>query len=162
MTDSHRGDLVVDALQATVGFWQASWRSGPPACRGDRRTSRPQRNGGASNGVKVCVADRDNGRIQQFSTSGVFLLQWGGKGSGNGKFSFPWGAVTDQAGCVYVSDRFNHRIQKFHDGAYVAKFGSPGSGDGQLSEPFGVAVDLGGRVYVADWGNYRIQVFEPA
>jgi hypothetical protein len=39
MTDSRRGDLVVDALQAAVGFWQPSWRSGPPACRADRRTS---------------------------------------------------------------------------------------------------------------------------
>ncbi len=32
----------------------------------------------------VYVTDRDNDRIQKFTSDGVFILKWGGLGSGDG------------------------------------------------------------------------------
>src|SRR5215211_3087166 len=39
----------------------------------------------------IYVVDRDNHRIQKFTSAGVFLVAWGSQGSGNGQFSFPVG-----------------------------------------------------------------------
>jgi hypothetical protein len=83
-----------------------------------------------------------------------YLYQWGTYGAGDGQFSTPIGVT------VYVSDRGNHRIQKFtSDGTFLTKWGTQGSGDGQFNLPFGVAVDASGNVYVAEYGNNRIQRF---
>ena len=38
----------------------------------------------------VYVADRDNNRIQKFTSSGGYLTQWGSYGSGNGQFNTPF------------------------------------------------------------------------
>jgi len=44
-------------------------------------------------------------------------------------------------GSVYVSDWFNHRIQKFtSEGVFVSKWGTEGTGDGQFIQPATVAV----------------------
>lgn len=98
-------------------------------------------------------------------TPPAFLLKWGSSGSGAGQFGegafgAALGVAVDPSGNVYVSDSFNHRIQKFSSsGAFLNKWGSGGSGDGQFLSPSGVAVDGQGRVYVADFGNHRIQKF---
>jgi DNA-binding beta-propeller fold protein YncE len=61
----------------------------------------------------VYVADLGNNRIQKFDSSGTFLGEWGGYGSGDGQFSYPQGVAVDSSGNVYVADTNNHRIQKF-------------------------------------------------
>jgi DNA-binding beta-propeller fold protein YncE len=61
----------------------------------------------------VYVADRDNHRIQQFTSSGSFLRKWGSRGSNIGQFDSPWGIAVDDLGNVYVADSFNDRIQRF-------------------------------------------------
>ena len=66
----------------------------------------------------------------------------------------------DSSGNVYVSDRYNHRIQKFDSsGNFLLKWGSFGTGDGQFARPRGNAVDSSGNVYVVDAYNHRIQKF---
>jgi tripartite motif-containing protein 71 len=110
----------------------------------------------------VYVADRDNHRVQKFSsTDGInytFVTKWGSYGTGDSQFNLPSGIVVDSSGNVYVSDSSNSRIQKFTGaGAFVTKWGSYGTGDGQFQYPLGVSVDSSGNVYVADYGNYRIQ-----
>ena len=61
-------------------------------------------------------------------------------GAGDGEFNYPSGIATDESGFVYVTDTYNHRIQKFtSDGQFVAKWGSYGSGDGQFNYPRGIA-----------------------
>ena len=59
----------------------------------------------------VYVVERD--RAQKFTSTGTYLTQWGSPGSGNGQFNQPYGVATDAVGDIYVSDTYNHRIQKF-------------------------------------------------
>jgi sugar lactone lactonase YvrE len=77
-------------------------------------------------------------------------------------FVGPTYIALDKHGYVFVSDTWNHRIQKFSpDGVFITKWGGLGTGDGQFISPHGVAVDSSGFLYVADEGNHRIQKFSP-
>ena len=88
---------------------------------------------------------------------GVFVRQWGGKGSGEGQFNYPW-EVCVSGGEVFVCDGFNHRVQVFGmDGRFVRQWGGKGSGEGQFDRPVGVCVS-GGEVFVCDGRNDRVQV----
>ena len=108
----------------------------------------------------VYVADTNNHRIQKFDNAGVYVTQWGSRGSGNIQFESPRGVAVDGAGNVYVADTGNNRIQKFTSaGGYVTQWGSQGNGDSKFRSPTGVVVDRTGNVYVADTGNNRIQKF---
>jgi DNA-binding beta-propeller fold protein YncE len=54
-----------------------------------------------------------SGRIQQFTSGGVYLRGFGGAGTGPGRFYAPHGLAFDSRGRLYVVDGFNHRVQKF-------------------------------------------------
>ena len=127
---------------------------------------------------KIYVADSGNNRIQVFNPDGSFQRQWGStckldtkegcQGDGRGQFNEPWGIAVDQEGSVYVSDTWNHRIQKFDkDGKFVNMWGVFESTGGELGKPFAfygprqVAVGKDGKIYVMDTGNKRVQVFNP-
>ena len=89
-----------------------------------------------------------------------FSLKWGKKGTGDGEFDSAGGVVAASDGSVYVTDPFQHRIQKFtSEGVFVTKWGTPGEGDGEFNRPAAVAVASDGSVYVSDWFNHRIQKF---
>ncbi len=126
----------------------------------------------------VYVADSGNNRIVVFGPDGTFLRQWGstckldtGEGcvdGGKGQFNEPWGIAVGADGSVYVSDTWNHRIQKFtNTGEFVTMWGSFGSTGGELGQenllygPRTVTVGLDGNVSVMDTGNKRVQVFTP-
>src|ERR1035438_4450401 len=71
-----------------------------------------------------------------------YLFQWGGVGSGNGQFDYPYGIVADRSNNVYVTDTDNHRIEKFDsNGNYLTQWGSYGTNNGQFYWPNGIAVD---------------------
>jgi tripartite motif-containing protein 71 len=42
--------------------------------------------------------------VDKFSSTGAYLSQFGGCGSGNGQFSFPIGIALDSDGNSYVTD----------------------------------------------------------
>ena len=68
-------------------------------------------------------------------------LAGGGQGTGDGEFNRPAAFAVASDGSVYVSDWFNHRIQKFtSEGVFVSKWGTEGTGDGQFIQPATVAV----------------------
>jgi len=104
----------------------------------------------------VYVADAGNSRIQKFTSSGVYLTQWGS--GGGGLIDYPWSLATDAAGNVFVVDL--DIIQEFTStGTYLTQWGSDGFGAGQFRAADGVATDPAGNVYVAEDDNNRIQRF---
>ena len=89
-----------------------------------------------------------------------FMTKWGTGGTGDGQFGFPAMAAVDSSGNIYVTDNYNHRVQKFaSDGTFLTKWGSQGAGNGQFDAPVGIAIDGTGNVYVADMENHTIQKF---
>jgi DNA-binding beta-propeller fold protein YncE len=117
------------------------------------------------------VADSRNNRILHLDPTGTILHEWGTFGDANvpsapapiGTFNEPWGVAVGPDGSVYVTDTWNHRVQKFTaTGTPLTmwgQYGLPGTIEGFWG-PRGIAVDRNGRVYVADTGNKRIMVFD--
>jgi DNA-binding beta-propeller fold protein YncE len=117
----------------------------------------------------IYVADSRNNRIQKFDGMGKLLLAWGSLGSldaktaNPGTFNEPWGVAVAADGSVYVSDTWNHRIQKFDaNGKFLQMWGIFGQAEtpDAFWGPRAIAIDGQGRVYVADTGNKRIVVFD--
>ncbi|HEX5807199.1 MAG TPA: NHL repeat-containing protein, partial [Anaerolineales bacterium] len=120
------------------------------------------------------IADSRNHRILRIASDGSLLNEWGTFGdnaAGNAPistFNEPWGLAVGPDGSVYVSDTWNHRIQKFTaEGEPVTMWGQYGQPLPEVPEsksyfwgPRGVAVDRQGHVFVADTGNKRIVVFD--
>lgn len=115
------------------------------------------------------AADSRNHRILRLAANGSLIGQWGAYGDGvgapnpAGTFNEPWGVAVGPDGSVYVSDTWNHRIQKFSaDGKPLKMWGRFGQGESPDAfwGPRGIAVDSQGRVYVADTGNKRIVIFD--
>ena len=116
------------------------------------------------------VADSRNHRIQHLSADGKVIKVWGtfadqANGSAPiGTFNEPWGVAVGPDGNVYVSDTWNHRVQKFSaDGTPIKMWGVFGTSEtpGALYGPRGISVGKDGKVYVADTGNKRIVVYDP-
>ncbi len=116
------------------------------------------------------VADSLNHRILHMDPDGGLLNSWGSFAQSTdqaaapaGTFNEPWGVAVGPDGSVYVTDTWNHRVQKFtKDGKPLAQWGIFGQAEtlDALYGPRGIAVDPEGRVYVADTGNKRIVVFD--
>ncbi|MBU0512613.1 MAG: TIGR03663 family protein [Chloroflexi bacterium] len=115
------------------------------------------------------VADTGNHRIQHLSTAGEVLHVWGtfaDSAAGDappGTFYEPWGIAVGPDGSVFVTDTWNHRVQKFTpEGQFITQwgyFGQAETGDA-LWGPRDVAVDADGLVYVTDTGNKRVVIFD--
>ena len=107
---------------------------------------------------RLWVSDPYNDRFAIFTTDGVFVEFWGGRGGGDGQFRLTrrngdgYGAIAFAPdGSFYVLDVGNYRVQKFDAKRQFAKaWGSLGSGPGQYQDPVGIAVGRDGRVHILD------------
>jgi DNA-binding beta-propeller fold protein YncE len=121
------------------------------------------------------IADSRNHRILHVASDGTLIQEWGtfadqlaGGDVPMGTFNEPWGVAVGPDGSVYVSDTWNHRVQKFtENGEPIKMWGQYGQPLPELPEsnssfwgPRGIAVNDQGQVFVADTGNKRIVVFD--
>lgn len=109
-------------------------------------------------GDRVYVGDQENGRVQVFTTDGVFVRLWS-----DPQFQHLHDVGIDpSSGDVYVGDYELDVLQRFTaTGELVVELGGTGTGTGQFDGVWGVSTDSGGNVYVADTFNRRIQKLDP-
>lgn len=108
---------------------------------------------------RILVADTGNGRVQEFSRAGVFLVSIGSKGTGHGQFSQPNGIAVDGRGSIYVSEVGNHRVQKLApDGTFMTEWKGPPPG---FYGPRRIAIGSDTAIYVVDQGHDRIVKLGP-
>ena len=124
------------------------------------------------------VADQGNHTIRKITPAGVVTTLAGlaGKsGSTNGtgseaRFYYPQKIAVDDAGNLYVVDKYNQTIRKITPAGVVTTLaglaGASGSTNGTGSEarfyqPSGITVDNAGNVYVADTANHTIRKITP-
>jgi ABC-type Fe3+ transport system permease subunit/sugar lactone lactonase YvrE len=103
------------------------------------------------------------GRVQKFSSNGVFMLSWQMPQIERGK---PKGMGRDRDGNILVVEPHYSRVNLFSPaGKLLAQWGSHGTNGGQLSLPRGVAVDSHREIFVSEYQEIeRVQkfAFDPA
>jgi sugar lactone lactonase YvrE len=95
-----------------------------------------------------------NARIAKFDRNGVFVKQWGTRGTGPGQFSGIHGIDADRNGRVYVADRGNNRIQVFDpEGTHLDTWPN-------MRFPNHVVATPNDGVWVADGTNARLLKYD--
>lgn len=101
-----------------------------------------------------------NATVDKYSASGQFLFQFGGLGTGLGKFNYPSRIAVTPDGTVIVSDSRAEKIVVLDDsGNFLFEKLGVQTGTTVLKRPRGIAVDDQGLVYIADAGLQQVQVF---
>src|SRR5690349_4323662 len=106
-------------------------------------------------GGNAWVADTNHHRVQEFSSSGEFVSQFGVEGE-------PLGIAVDAEGNVWIVETI--RIRKYKaNGELLLSFGSEGEGNGQFKSAQDIAIDPSGNLWVVDKGkgatDVRVQKF---
>ena len=112
----------------------------------------------------LVVADRDNGRLQWFTTGGSFVRDLRADALGR-----PWSVAPAAAGALFVADGGDQRpgaeragiVELDPSGRIVRRFGAFGAALGELDEPHMLAVSEDRDVFVVEIGNRRLQRFSP-
>jgi ABC-type spermidine/putrescine transport system permease subunit II/sugar lactone lactonase YvrE len=113
----------------------------------------------------VAVDAQDNlyvtdmtGRVQKFSSNGVFLLSWQMPQTDKGR---PKGMCNDRQGGIVVNEPHYSRVNHFApDGKLLVQWGVHGTNAGLLTFPRSVAVNSRHEIYVSEYGLVeRIQRF---
>jgi uncharacterized protein (TIGR03437 family) len=132
----------------------------------------------------LIICDSGNNRIRKVTAATGVISTIAGRGQGFGGdggpatdalLFTPIGAIADQAGNLYFSDRSNHRVRKVAANTGVittiAGFGptNPSTGAGgfngdglaapasALNAPTGLALDSAGNLYIGDRDNGRVR-----
>lgn len=107
----------------------------------------------ATIGERLYTTNYSSDKIQEFTTAGELVTEWGSAGSGEQQFSNPYGIAIDPTSeDVYIADCGNNRIEQYnHSGGYITAFTS------SLSCPSSAAVGAAREIYVDDSNNARIQ-----
>ncbi|CAF4049828.1 unnamed protein product, partial [Adineta steineri] len=105
-----------------------------------------------------------NKPILRWNTTGITVAGYGSvSGTSSYYLNAPWDVALDWSNTLYVSDRYNHRIQKFlmntKNGTTVAGQMSATSGStmDKLNQPTGIYLDINGNLFISDAVNNRIQ-----
>jgi len=113
----------------------------------------------------VAVDAQDNlyvtdmtGRVQKFSSNGVFLLSWQMPQTDKGR---PKGMCVDREGNIVVNEPHYSRVNLFSPaGHLVIQWGVHGTNVGEIAFPRAVAVNSRNEIYVSEYGLVeRVQCF---
>ena len=111
---------------------------------------------------EIAVTERENHRVQVFSSDGTYLRSFGRYGSKQGEFKSPSGITFDSndENNLAVVDKDNRRVQLFNgQGEYLGQFGTQGRNDHQIKYPLGLSVQSNGNFIIADPGDKQIKIF---
>ncbi|CAF4009510.1 unnamed protein product [Adineta steineri] len=116
------------------------------------------------------IADYQNNRVQKWqidATNGTTVAGQADASIGNAAnlFHYPAYFVLDPNDNIYVSDRYNFRVQLWAKGASsgqtIAGTGVAGIGTDQLNNPWGIALDYNAStIYIADCYNNRVMKYK--
>ncbi|MBN2010261.1 NHL repeat-containing protein [candidate division KSB1 bacterium] len=103
----------------------------------------------------IFVTDSKHNLVKVLSFTGEFISQFGGAGTGLGKFNRPEGIAIDSKQNIYVCDSLNKRVQRFSpDGMYMDQI------DQGFTRPTGIFIDQDDYVYVADTDSHIVKIFK--
>ena len=112
---------------------------------------------------EIAITDRDNNRVQIFSSDGTYLRSFCSEGDEEGEFTRPTGIAYLNNGNIVVADSNNNRLQIFTEqGEYLTQIGGEGNLDHQFNYPWGLSVDSDGNIIVADSNNKLIKIVTPS
>jgi DNA-binding beta-propeller fold protein YncE len=94
-------------------------------------------------GGRIFISDGyANARILEYSVAGKRIREWGTPGTGPGEFQLPHGIAIDRDNVIYVADRENGRIQRFHlDGRYIGEWN-------HLGKTFSLTITPSGDLWI--------------
>ncbi len=118
------------------------------------------------------MSDYNNNRVQKFALgalTGVTVAgdSFGSSGITANLLNRPQGIYVDTSGNLFVSDCYNHRVQKWAPGATSGitvagdSSGNSGISDSLLAFPDGIWMDANENLYIADESNNRVQKWAP-
>jgi len=112
----------------------------------------------------VILSDRQNHRLSVFTKDGNLVKRIGDYGEGKdakgGQFSEPHGLAVSAGGDIYVTDRYNFRIQKLNaNGQPQLHWLTSGIFEDDKYFPLGITVDKNGSVYIADHYDHCIKKY---
>ena len=166
---------VLDQLNYRVQKWPRNGSNGTTVAGilGSVGNTSSNSTFGLSHGIYVdifdflYVVDQPNHRVLRFppnsssGTNGVVVAGTGTAGAGPSQLNQPCQVSVTSNLTMFITDMFNHRIQRWTVGASsgvtVAGNGTSGTTDRDLSYPRSVIVDDNGNMYIGDESNNRIQ-----
>jgi DNA-binding beta-propeller fold protein YncE len=108
----------------------------------------------------IYVADAENNRIQAFTSTGTFLWQQGGTGSGNNNLNTPIGVTWDsQNDVLLVASTGQNKIKAF-SATGVFQWSSPDLKPNNVTGPRDVERGPDGKLWVTSYDQHQIKVFD--
>ena len=96
----------------------------------------------------------NNDTIFKFTSDGTLIKSWGSSGKNIGQFNQIVGLATDSLNNVYVTDKYNGRVEKYtSDGDFIKAWNCCNA------EPQGIATDKSNNVYVTVYNDGGIFKF---
>ena len=114
--------------------------------------------------AQIFVCQRENPRIQKFTSAGKYVQKFGHKSlRGGNSLGEPWGIVRGPDDKLFVTDWDKCCIHIFYsNGRYDCTIGNDSSMLGEsLKFPAGITVTASGHLVVADRGNHCVWILQP-
>ncbi len=112
---------------------------------------------------EVYVMDRLNQRLEYFDPSGTYQAWGGGRGTSQGRFSWPEAVAVASDGTVWAADTRGDKIQRWPAGLTSRsnfRRGASGDGLGEFNYIEDIDVDDDDNVVIADTRNDRVQIYD--